>query len=110
MSSTTIATRSMPIVVKRPVARATIALVPTPSVDDTSTGSLYRSLGNAKSPPKPPMSPMTSGRKVLRTLSLIRRTASSPSERLTPAPSYVSGVTAPGRVATPVPPVRPWVW
>ena len=38
MSSTHMATRSMPIVSNRPAARATIALVPTPSVDDTSTG------------------------------------------------------------------------
>jgi hypothetical protein len=36
------ATRSMPMVVSRPVARATIALVPTPSVELTSTGSSYR--------------------------------------------------------------------
>ena len=39
------------------------------------------------SPPNPPMSPMTSGRNVDRTLALMRSTASSPAEMLTPAPS-----------------------
>jgi hypothetical protein len=39
MSSTHMATRSTPMVSKRPTAWATRALVPTPSVDDTSTGS-----------------------------------------------------------------------
>ena len=37
------------------------------------------------SPPKPPMSPMTSGRNVERTLSLMRSTASSPAAMSTPA-------------------------
>ena len=41
-------------------------------------------LANANSPPKPPMSPMTSGRKVERTLSLMRSTASSPAAMSTP--------------------------
>src|SRR4051812_24660461 len=38
------------------------------------------------------MSPMTSGRKVERTLSLMRWTASSPASMLTPAASYVSPI------------------
>ena len=42
---------------------------------------------SANSPPKPPMSPMTSGRKVERTWSLMRSTASSPAAMSTPAPS-----------------------
>ena len=81
------ATRSMPIVSNRPVACAINALVPTPSVDDTSTGLRYRWLAKAKSPPNPPMSPMTSGRNVERTLSLMRSTAASPAAMSTPASS-----------------------
>src|SRR3954454_24409955 len=90
MSSTHIATRSRPIVSKRSAACATSAFVPTPSVDDTSTGCLYRSLSSANRPPKPPMSPMTSRRNVWRTRSLMRWTASSPFVIETPAASYVS--------------------
>ena len=70
MSSTTMATRSMPMVSSRPAWRATRALVPTPSVDETSTGWRYLAGSKANSPPKPPMSLMTSGRKVERTLLL----------------------------------------
>src|SRR5438270_8788003 len=95
------ATKSMPMVVKRPVDWATRALVPTPSVEDTRMGSRYRPGSKAKSPPKPPMSPTTSGRNVERTRSLMRATASSPAAMLTPAPSYVSptdgGVAPVGR-------------
>src|SRR3954447_1039593 len=90
MSSTHMATRSMPMVVKRPAAWATRALVPTPSVEDTRIGSRYRLGSKANSPPKPPMSPTTSGRNVERTRSLMRATASSPAVMLTPAASYVS--------------------
>jgi hypothetical protein len=77
----------MPIVSNRPAALATSALVPTPSVEETSTGWRYRSLKNPaeNSPPKPPMSPMTSGRYVERTCSLMRLTASSPAVMSTPA-------------------------
>src|SRR5205823_4710860 len=69
---------------------ATSAFVPTPSVDDTSTGLLNRCCGNANRPPKPPMSPMTSGRYVERTSSLIAATASSPAVMSTPASLYDS--------------------
>jgi hypothetical protein len=62
-------------------------LVPTPSVEDTRTGWLYRWLAKANRPPKPPMSPMTSGRNVERTFDLIRSTAASPAVMLTPASS-----------------------
>src|SRR6188768_4219671 len=86
------ATRSTPMVSNRPEAWAISALVPTPSVDDTSTGWRYRWLAKANSPPNPPMSPMTSGRNVERTLSLMRCTASSPASMLTPAASYVSPI------------------
>ena len=57
-SSTHMATRSMPTVSKRPVAIATVILVPTPSVLDTSTGLRYPP-GSSKSPPNPPMPPTT---------------------------------------------------
>ena len=50
------------MVPSRPVAWATSALVPTPSVELTSTGSRKREAPRANKPPKPPMSPMTSGR------------------------------------------------
>ena len=90
MSSTDMATRSMPMVSKRPARRATTALVPTPSVAATSTGRTYRVGSKANRPPNPPTSPMTSGRKVDRTAALIRSTASSPAPMSTPAPAYVS--------------------
>ena len=63
------------------------ALVPTPSVELTSTGWVNRCCANENSPPNPPMSPITSGRNVDRTLDLIRSTAASPAEMLTPASS-----------------------
>ena len=72
--------------VDRPAACATSAFVPTPSVEDTSTGCRNRWAGNSNKPPKPPMSPITSGRNVERTLALMRSTASSPAAMLTPAP------------------------
>ena len=84
-SSTHMATRSMPIVSNCPTAWAMSAFVPTPSVDETSTGLVYRCCGKANRPPKPPMSPMTSGRYVERTSSLIASTASSPAVMSTPA-------------------------
>ena len=40
-SLTLMATRSMPTVLWTPAAMATLSFVPTPSVQDTSTGSLY---------------------------------------------------------------------
>src|SRR3954451_4382417 len=43
----------------------------------------------ANRPPKPPMSPMTSGRNVERTWLVMRRTADSPAPMSTPAPEYV---------------------
>ena len=63
------------------------ALVPTPSVADTSTGRRYRLGSKANSPAKLPMSPTTSGRAVARALSRIRRTASSPAAMDTPDPA-----------------------
>src|SRR3954454_12630282 len=43
----------------------------------------------ANRPPKPPMSPITSGRNVDRTWPLMRSTACSPAPMSTPAPAYV---------------------
>ena len=59
-SFTDIATRSMPTVSRRPVSCASSSLVPTPSVDVTSTGSC-RPLGSWNIPAKPPMEPSTPG-------------------------------------------------
>ena len=86
-SSTHIATRSNPIESNRPTAVATLALVPTPSVDDTRTGSAYFAGSKRNSPPNPPMSPITSGRKVERTSALMASTAASPAPIETPAAS-----------------------
>ena len=58
--------------------------VPTPSVDETSSGSRYRFQSTANSPPKPPTSPTTSGRNVERTCALISSTAFSPAAMSTP--------------------------
>ena len=45
----------MPTVSWRPVRKASLSFVPTPSVPDTSTGSRYFFTSRAKSPPNPPM-------------------------------------------------------
>jgi hypothetical protein len=64
-------------------------LVPTPSVEVASTGCFRRARELAsKRPAKPPMSPITSGRRVLATHSLIRSTARSPASISTPAAAY----------------------
>src|SRR3954470_6588954 len=88
----------MPMVSNCPTACATSALVPTPSVDETRTGFLNRCWGKANSPPKPPMSPMTSGRYVERTSSLMASTASSPAVMSTPASLYDSPISDPSAV------------
>ena len=90
MSLTLMATRSMPTVSFRPVAKATISLVPTPSVEDTSTGSsspVKRALNSA---PKPPTPPRTSLRALALTDGFIRSTSLAPSSMLTPASLYDS--------------------
>ena len=60
----------------------------------SSTGCSKRWAGNWNRPPKPPMSPMTSGRNVDRTWALMRSTAASPASMSTPAPAYVSPASA----------------
>ena len=85
MSFTHMATRSMPTVPCLPASCATFSFVPTPSVPDTSSGSAI-SLAAAMEnrPPKPPMSPTTSGRYVECTVSLMASTARAPSAMSTP--------------------------
>ena len=78
------ATRSTPMVPRRPAAMATASFVPTPSVEATRTGSRYP-VGRTKSPPKLPMPPITSDRAVLATDDRIKCTARSPASMSTPA-------------------------
>ncbi len=85
------ATRSIPTVSNFRAAAAILTLVPTPSVPETSTGSLYFRAGKRKNPANEPISPSTSLRCVARTIGLIRRTRRSPSSMSTPALLYVTG-------------------
>src|SRR3954454_12163007 len=85
MSSTTIATRSMPIVSWTSIACAIATLVPTPSVDVASN----RSSSIRNNPAKPPSPPTTSGR-VDVSRDLISSTARSPAAMSTPAAAYVA--------------------
>src|SRR5574340_1249542 len=63
MSLTLMATRSWPTVSCLLSSKASLSLVPTPSVPDTSTGSLYLAESWNRAP-NPPMPPSTSGRMV----------------------------------------------
>ena len=85
------ATKSMPTVSCLPAIWATFSFVPTPSVPLTSSGSAM-SLAAAMEnrPPKPPMSPTTSGRYVSCTTPLMASTARAPSAVSTPAWAYVT--------------------
>ena len=84
------ATRSMPTVSWMFMAWATTSLVPTPSVDEASTGLRYFARSRRNSPANPPMSPITSGRSVRCTLVLSSSTACSPAWIDTPASAYVT--------------------
>ncbi len=64
--------------------KASLSLVPTPSVPETITGSRYF-FGTSTSAPKPPMPPSTSGRSVRFANGLMRSTSSSPASMSTPA-------------------------
>jgi hypothetical protein len=75
--------RSIPTVSCRRVRKAILSFVPTPSVPETSTGSLY--FLSANRPPKPPMCVMTSGRNVDFTKGFIFWTKRSPASMSTPA-------------------------
>src|ERR1700722_14084967 len=80
----------MPTVSNRPASRATPSLVPTPSVEATSTGARYPD-GISNRPPKLPRPPITSGRAGLATRGWMSDTARSPESMSTPAASYVRG-------------------
>jgi hypothetical protein len=75
----------MPTVSCRSIARASAILVPTPSVEDASSGLRYFAVSSAKRPANPPRPPTTSGRLVFSTAERIRVTARSPASMSTPA-------------------------
>src|SRR3954466_1013071 len=90
-SSTTMPTRSKPIVSWTSIACATATLVPTPSVEVASSGRLYVVSADAsKSPAKPPMPPIISGRRALSIQTFISSTALSADSIETPASAYAS--------------------
>ena len=91
MSSTTIPTRSWPIVSCLPSACAIAIFVPTPSVDVARTGFLKRVSADAsQSPAKPPTPPRTCGPWVAATERFISSTAVSPAAVSTPEAAYRS--------------------
>ena len=67
------------------IACAIATLVPTPSVDAASTGSVYLPIFSANSPAKPPMPPSTSGRVAFSAYGRSASTARSPASMSTPA-------------------------
>ena len=74
-------------------AWAIATLVPTPSAEVASTGWSYAFSAEAsKSPAKPPMPPIISGRRALSIQTFISSTAWSPASIETPAASYVAPV------------------
>ena len=79
----------MPIVSYRPSAQAIAVFVPTPSVDDTMTGSRNPG-GIATAEPNPPRPPRTSGRRVDATDALMSSTARSPAATSTPERAYAA--------------------
>ena len=68
-----------------PVSIATFSLVPTPSVVDTSTGSVKPAAFRSNSAPNPPSPPITPLRVVARASGLIASTNASPASISTPA-------------------------
>jgi hypothetical protein len=74
----------MPTVAWRLARYATFSFVPTPSVEETRTGSRYLD-GTRTRLAKPPTPPITSARFVARASGVMRRTASSPASMSTPA-------------------------
>src|SRR3954469_17811193 len=82
-------TRSKPIVSCLSRACAIATLVPTPSAEVASSGRSYALSAEAsKSPAKPPIPPITSGRRALSTQTFISSTARSPDSMETPAAAY----------------------
>ena len=85
MSSTTMPTRSKPIVSWMSRACAIATFVPTPSVEEASSGRSYDfSTLASKSPAKPPTPPTTCGPCVRATAAFISSTARSPAAVSTP--------------------------
>src|SRR6478735_5260084 len=94
MSSTTMPTRSKPIVSWMSRACAMATLVPTPSVLVARTGRVILAMALASNmPAKPPRPPSTSGRVARRTEAFISSTALSPASTSTPAEAYVMGAS-----------------
>ena len=82
-------TRSKPIVSCMSIAWAIATLVPTPSAEVASSGRSYALSAEAsKSPAKPPMPPIISGRRAFSTQPFISSTALSPASIETPAAAY----------------------
>ncbi len=84
-SLTHMATQSMPTVSCLSSKKASLILVPTPSVPETSTGSFMPVRLGASRPPKPPIPPSTSEVWVRLTESFISSTDSYPAVTSTPA-------------------------
>src|SRR3954454_20518061 len=94
-SSTTMPTRSKPIVSWTSIACAIATLVPTPSVEVASSGRVYDVSAEASnSPAKPPMPPVISGRPAISTETSISSTARPAASIETPASAYASGTGA----------------
>ena len=85
MSFTQWFTMSWPTLSWMPARMATFVLVPTLSVDATSTGSRRRDRSGRNIPPKDPISERTPALKVPRASFLMRSLASSAAEMSTPA-------------------------
>src|SRR6478609_2692326 len=88
-SSTTMPTRSWPIVSWTSIACAIATLVPTPSVEVASSGRVYLVSAEASnSPAKPPRPPIISGRRALSIQPFMSSIAVSAASMLTPASAY----------------------
>ena len=85
ISLTHIATKSMPMVSCLFMAMASFILVPTPSVPETKTGSLYSRLAKSNKAPNPPSPPITPAVWVLLAADFIRSTSWLPFSMSTPA-------------------------
>ena len=79
------ATQSMPTVSCRSIRKASLSLVPTPSVPETSTGWVSPVMSSANRPPKPPMSESAPAVMVRAMWLFISSTARYPAVMSTPA-------------------------
>ena len=85
MSLTHMATQSTPTVSCLSIRKASFSLVPTPSVPETSTGSVMPARSGTNRPPKPPMSEQTPAVAVRAIWPFISSTALYPAVMSTPA-------------------------